>query len=142
MKIVLGLDNLANLNVSFVPKVIRNIKEVKVHPKYQWKRAYSDVVILKMDKKVTFSETIYPVCLPDTENSNKNHLFKQSATIVGFGPKDNKSKKMRQINQRIRSHNYCNRRYKPENADIKLRSLIRKVLPDGLDDTLICAQNG
>ena len=141
LQIVLGLSDLNMLNLSFVPKTIRKIQAVKVHPSYSWQEAYSDLVILVLNETVTFSSTIYPVCLPDKEVQDKNSLVKQSVTIVGFGPKDENSKTMRQISQKIRSFRYCDRRYKPENADIKYRPLLKKVLPKGFDDTLICGQN-
>ena len=64
-----------------------------------------------------------------------------SGTVVGFGPKDDKSKTMKQLSQKIRSYRYCDKRYKAENAEFKLRPLLLKELPDSFDDTLICAQN-
>ena len=138
LRIAYGTDDLGN---PFIPKTIRKIKDVKVHPSYKWQEAYSDIVIVVVDKKITFSEVIYPVCLPDKENPNKNHLMRSSVTIVGFGPKDEKSKSLRQISQTVRSFNYCNGRYKPENNDIKSRPLLMKTLPNGFDETLICATN-
>ena len=141
LRVVFGIHDLNMLDLSFVNKTIRNIKRVIVHPDYSWQEAYSDLVILEVDKKVTFSETIFPVCLPDYENSDKNHLVRESVTVVGFGPKNEESKTMRQISQKIRSFDFCNERYNPENADIQLRPLIRKELPSGFDDTLTCAQN-
>ena len=64
LRIVYGLENLKSLNYEYIPKEIRKIKEVLTHPLYQWQRAYSDIVILKVHKSITFSTTIYPVCIP------------------------------------------------------------------------------
>ena len=141
LKVVFGLHDLNMLNLPFVTKTIRNITEVKVHPDYKWQEAYADIVIVEVDEKVSFSEVIYPVCLPDKQNANKNHLKEKSVTMVGFGPEDETSKNLRKISQTIRSWFYCNRRYKPKNADIKFRPLLSKELPKGFDETLICAQN-
>ena len=141
LRIVFGMHDLTDLDRSFIPKTIRKIKEVKVHPDYKWPKAYFDIVILKLYKRVVFSENIYPVCLPNVENADRNHLKRDSVTVVGFGPVDENSKTMRQISQRIRSYNYCDTRYKAENADIRLRSLLLRTLPDGFNDALICAQN-
>ena len=140
LKIAYGLDDLKNLDLNFIPKTFRNIKGVRFHPKYQWPAAYSDVVLVEVDKEVTFSSTIWPVCLPDRPNSEKDHLNMDSGTIVGFGPKDDNSKTMKQLGQKIRSFAYCSRRYNPEYADLKVRSLLLTELPNGFDDTLICAQ--
>ena len=71
LRVVFGIHDLNMLDLSFVNKTIRNIKRVIVHPDYSWQEAYSDLVILEVDKKVTFSETIFPVCLPDYENNDK-----------------------------------------------------------------------
>ena len=140
LKIAYGLDDLKNLDLNFIPKTFRNIKEVRFHPKYQWPAAYSDVVLVEVDREVTFSSRIWPVCLPDRPNSDKDHFDKHSGTIVGFGPKDDNSKTMKQLSQKIRSFAYCSRRYNPETADLKVRSLLLAELPNGFDDTLICAQ--
>ena len=79
--------------------------------------------------------------IPGKENSDKNHLKKDFVTVVGFGPGDDDSKSMRQISQKVRSYDFCKRKYKPENVSRKLRTLLLKIFPNGFDSTLICAQN-
>ena len=141
LRIVYGLHDLKLLEESFVEKTIRNIDEVIVHPRYKYPEAYADVVILKVDKTVKFSDVIYPVCLPDKQNKNKNHLNEKSVSVVGFGPSEDGSNILRKISQTVRSYSYCNGRHKPKNVDIKLRPLLSKELPNGFDGTLICSQN-
>ena len=134
LKIVFGVHNLTMLELGnwFT---IRKIKEVRTHRRYQWPKAYSDISIVEIDEEVTFSLEIFPVCLPDVENKDENHLRRQEANVVGFGPKDENSESMQVISQRIRGYKYCDKSIK----DLPLSQ--RKGLPDGLDTTLICAQN-
>ena len=68
LKVAFGLDDLKNLDLAFIPKTIRKIKEVRFHPNYQWPAAYYDVAVVEVDSKVEFSGTIYPLCLPDEPN--------------------------------------------------------------------------
>ena len=138
-----GLDDLTKLDIPFIPKQIRNIKNTKVHPRYQWKEAYYDAMIIEVDKEVSFTSTIYPVCIPNKRKLNKNHLSEKSVTIVGFGPENDDSRTMKQINQKVRSYEFCDTRYKNKvrNADVKTRQTLLKELPDGFKETLICAQN-
>lgn len=41
------------------------IDEIIVHPKYNWKENLNrDIALLHMRRPVTFTDEIYPVCLP------------------------------------------------------------------------------
>ena len=126
-----------------VPKAIRKIKKIEVHPKYVWKKAYWDIMLIEVEEEVSFNDYIFPVCIPDEEILDKDHLDKQGLTIVGFGPENKNSTTMNQISQRVRSNDFCDMKYNPERANIRKRNkrLLLKELPDGFKDTLICAQN-
>ena len=66
---------------------------------------------------------------------------REQGTIVGFGPKNDGSKKMSQLSQKVRSHGWCDVRYNASNADLDYRPLLKKELPDSFDNSLMCAMN-
>lgn len=68
------------------------------------------------------------------ENSDEDYYKREKATVVGFGPSDDSSTTMQQISQRIRPFKYCERKI---NSNKKLK----KYLPDGFNNTLLCTQN-
>ena len=86
-------------------------------------------------------KSIYPLCLPAKPNPDPNHMNKNFGSVVGFGPKDDGSKTMNQLGQKVRSHNFCKKRYKPSNVDFDFRELLLEEFPNSFDDSLICAQN-
>ena len=143
LKIVFGINDLRQLDISFIPKIIRNIKEVRFHTSFVWPKAYSDIAILEVYKKVDFNDRIHPVCLPDNQNDDRNHLNGIKVIIVGFGPKNKNSTTMQQISQKIMPYKYCNEKYKRRKTQrrTRLRRLLVKKLNDGFDETLICAKN-
>ena len=65
-----------------------NIKGFKVHDKYDkdTRAAYYDLAIVEVTKKIRFKSNVWPVCLPEKINEDKNHFKKQSVTIIGYGP--------------------------------------------------------
>ena len=100
---------------------------------------YLDVALVEVKEELVFNQTILPVCLPSKENSNVDYYKREKVTIVGFGPPDGNSRTMQQISQRIRPYRYCKR--KIENAQGKLKQQLGKSLPNGFENTLLCAQN-
>jgi hypothetical protein len=141
-RIAFGVHDLTTLDFQYIPSIIRTIKDVKFPPNYQFPRAYSDVALIVVKKRVDFSDTIHPVCLPDYESYEENPFYKNSVTIVGFGsePGDNQ-KNMRQHNQEIRAFNFCNERYSVSYAGPEHKSLLKRIFPTGFDRTLTCASN-
>ena len=85
LKIVYGINDLADLDISFKPKEIRTIKKVTLHENFVSPRAYSDIALVEVNKRVTFSQEIFPVCLPNKEYSNKSDLNNFQAVVVCEG---------------------------------------------------------
>ena len=103
---------------------------------------YSDIALVEIDNKVTFSDTIHPVCLPDVKNSDRNHYLRDSVTIVGFGSKTGDDKVLlRQISQRVQHYNLCDSRYNVSYAGKKYEKVLSKEFPIGFDETLMCANS-
>ena len=100
------------------------------------------IALVEIDKKVAFSNTIHPVCLPDKENYEENPFYRHSVTIIGFGRETGDNRKtMRQHNQQIQSFNLCNARYNVSYAGTKYKRLLMREFPTGFDKTLTCALN-
>ena len=75
------LENSNLLNATGVE--IRNIKEVLQFPDYNYPSAYSDVALVKLSEPVPLGPSIWPICLPKSENEDKDHLSGFSAVVVG-----------------------------------------------------------
>ena len=102
------------------------------------------MLLVEIEKEVPIHSTIYPICLPETPNIDKDHLNRESGNVVGFGQENDssKTKTMRQLSQKIRSYNWCNIRYNASNAETDLISnRLLTELPQSFDDTLLCAMN-
>ncbi len=60
-------------------------KSIQVHPNYSWPAAYFDVAILFLAERITFSETMSPVCLPERTEEDADSLFRALVTLTGWG---------------------------------------------------------
>ena len=58
----------------------------EIHPQYA-ESAYYDVSIIRV-KTISFSESVYPICLPSIYSSDRNDLEKQQGIALGYGPTD------------------------------------------------------
>ena len=63
------------------------IKDFLRHPNYTQYKVYFDVAIIEMDKPVTFSFTIHPICLPKVPNTDIDSVQNIPATLSGYGSK-------------------------------------------------------
>ena len=59
------------------------IKDFVRHPNYTQSKVYFDVAIIEMDKPVTFSFTIHPICLPKVANADIDSVKNIPATLSG-----------------------------------------------------------
>jgi len=59
----------------------RYIRQVFIRPDFEKKTFNNDIALIKLDREVTFSNSIRPVCLPNTDRSYNN----QFTTVVGWG---------------------------------------------------------
>ena len=87
LKIPNPLNDIKNLEISMLLKVtgvkIRNISEVLQFPDYNFPSAYSDVALVKLSEPVPLGPSIWPICLPKSENDDKDHLMGDSAILAG-----------------------------------------------------------
>ena len=143
MTLAFGLNDIKHLEkpnlLQATGVVIRNIKEVFQFPDYRYPSAYYDVAIVELIKEVPLGPNIWPICLPSSENEDKDHLMGDSAVVVGYGETD-KSKLLNQLQHKIEPSWRCEFEYDPE-KNVKKKTLIELTLPNKFEDSLICAGN-
>ena len=87
MTLAFGLDDIKHLENPIRLKntgvKFRNIAEVLQFPDYNYPSAYYDVALVKLSEPVPLGERIWPICLPNSENENKNHLKGDFALVAG-----------------------------------------------------------
>ena len=87
MTLAFGLNDIKHLEKPILLKVtgvkIRNIAEVLQFPDYNYPSAYSDVALVKLSEPVPLGERIWPICLPNSKNENKDHLMGNFAFVAG-----------------------------------------------------------
>ena len=83
-EVILGTDNLSQhpWNIQTYQKKF-NIHKLYKHPSYEGK-FHNDVAIIELENDVTFSDGIFPICLPERETPT-NERAKFSVTLAGFG---------------------------------------------------------
>lgn len=63
---------------------IFQISEIRIHPQFTGTGFYNDLALFKLERPVSFSDYIQPICLPS--NSQRTESFiGQVPTIVGWG---------------------------------------------------------
>ena len=78
------INHLGNPNLLKATGVeIRNIKEVVQYPDYQYPAAYYDIALVELAEPVSLGPSIWPICLPNAENEDKDHLKGDSAIVAG-----------------------------------------------------------
>ena len=87
LTLAFGLSNIQNLKNSKLLEAIgvkiRNITEVHQFPDYNFPSAYSDVALVELAEPVPLGPSIWPICLPTSENEDKDHLKGDSAIVAG-----------------------------------------------------------
>lgn len=64
-----------------------NVAESISHPLYKRRIKYNDIGLIRMDRKISFSEYMRPACLPETYDSET-----EKALATGYGKTDFKGR--------------------------------------------------
>ncbi|XP_043581541.1 venom protease-like [Bombus pyrosoma] len=56
-----------------------------IHPDYTYPEHHDDIAILKLEKDVSFSEHIRPICLPIEESLRNNNFMGYNPFVAGWG---------------------------------------------------------
>ena len=133
------VNDIKNIDLSFLPIQKKKIKKVHYHENYKYPSAYHDIAIVELEGPVELTETVYPICLEDSSNSEPDSMRGDFATLVGYGPKTDESTKVNQINLRILPQRRCAAIYDPEKTSkFQVSHKIRNTLPNMFKDGLIC----
>ena len=73
------------------------IKSFKVHDKYDkdTRAAYYDIAIVELSKKIRFKDNVWPICIPERVDKDRNKFKKQSIKVIGYGPMKTDDGKLR-----------------------------------------------
>ena len=142
LNLTFGLSSIQHLDNPLLLKAIgvhlRTIKQVIPFPDYKYPYAYLDIAIVELSQTVPLSPTITPICLPDSEETNKDHLMRVGAVLAGFGPATDDSPTINQLRHKIEPAAVCELKYDPDaNRNQKLN--IEVTLPNKFQDNLLCA---
>ncbi|XP_049292437.1 serine protease 53-like [Anopheles funestus] len=70
--------------------VIYNLFEIILHPKYDSRKFYNDIALMRPDRVISFTASfIFPICLWPSYNPTLINVLSQSGIAVGFGFDDN-----------------------------------------------------
>ena len=64
------------------------IKRLHVHEKYDFdtRAAYYDIAIVEVTKEIRFRPTVWPICIPELVNENRDKYRNQTVKVIGYGP--------------------------------------------------------
>jgi hypothetical protein len=103
LTLAFGLNDIKHLGIPQLLEAtgvkLRNIKEVLQFPDYSYPAAYYDVALVELTEPVPLGPSIWPICLPMSENEDKDHLKGKFAVVVG---------KSFYIHCTVSFHYYCN----------------------------------
>ena len=75
----------ADLSIEPNPDLLRNVKQIMVHPKYQLGRPYFDVGFAIAKTPIKFSDYVIPICLPMKPVDDVDYLEGDLVTLAGWG---------------------------------------------------------
>ncbi|XP_063917039.1 serine protease persephone-like [Zophobas morio] len=80
----LGVINVPGMVEKPDPKIDYNVIDVKIHKQYNGRKRFNDIALVKLEKAVTFTDTIRPACLY-TKNDNPDKIMVTGWGAVGLG---------------------------------------------------------
>jgi len=113
-------------------EVTVGISKIIVHPQYNPTTTSHDITLLKLDRAVTFTNAISPVCLPAASDTVQDN---QKGVVTGWGATiegGNTVSNLRQVVVPIVNHGQCQRDYGNEIVD---DTMICAGYPDGGKDS-------
>ena len=93
--VVVGLDNITVIGTpleNVLDIQTRNVKDIEFFPTYDFPSAYDDIALVELSEPVTLGPKVWPICIPDSDDNDPDHLSSHGATVVGYGPKNEQSK--------------------------------------------------
>lgn len=120
---------------------MKRIKNIKIHDRYDRvdKQAYYDIAIVELRGRFSFKENVWPICIPEKAESNKDAYKNTEMTLLGYGPaKKGEILTLEQLT--VQGSDACNARYTVKPFDL-FSGNIETALPNLFnDDSIMCAQ--
>lgn len=90
------------------------VSRILVHPAFNSKTFKNDIALIELDRKMAFSESIMPACvphdIPSLSNTSASALTGHQAWVIGYGQTSyngRTSDLLKQVDLRIYDHNKC-----------------------------------
>ena len=141
--VAFGVDDITEIDDTFLSTFKiqkRKIKDVLFHSRYNYPRAYSDIVLVELRKRVTLSDNVYPICITDQKVLSSRSVAGATATMIGYGPHTKNSTTLNIFWSTIKTKGFCAHKYNPYNVNSdEFRRKISATLPKKFKDSgLIC----
>ncbi|KAK0157513.1 hypothetical protein PV328_011252 [Microctonus aethiopoides] len=108
MKVVLGEYNVCEFDSQ---TIVFSIEKLIIHPKYDSNTLFADIMLIKLNMRVTFNEFIRPICLPMTDVKIKTAMKYggKNSIVLGWGFADIGEDVciLRMVNLEIFKSEYC-----------------------------------
>ena len=97
------------LNVTKPHEVVRDIVEILRHPDYKAGRAYYDVGLVKVRKKIEFTDFVLPICLPFQPVDDEDDLADNFVSLSGWGFNNDNTltNRLSLENLQVHTKSYC-----------------------------------
>ncbi|CAL4064164.1 unnamed protein product [Meganyctiphanes norvegica] len=137
--------SLGRKDLSVDPKPGPNTYQIEksfIHPLYEpgiGSSSYNDIAILQTDRKVTFSQNIWPFCLPEENQSFDDY---DTVAISGYGLIDtaNKSPTIKTAYVKLVKNTRCTALWRRDQAGADYYdTVLRHSYPNGLTSQVLCA---
>nr|CAD7411373.1 unnamed protein product [Timema cristinae] len=98
------------------------VRKMLLHPEYKCTRFLNDIALLELDSEVTWSEAVWPACLPNGFSSYSN----KEATAAGWGWLQESSSKggradvLQKVKVQVVDNDKCREWYQSEGKKIKI----------------------
>ena len=98
-----------DLRVTKPHEIERDVVEILRHPDYRAGRAYFDVGMVRVDRKVEFTDYVLPICLPFQPVDDEDDLADDFVSLAGWGfnNRNEITNRLNLENLQVHSKSYC-----------------------------------
>lgn len=83
-KLSKGLHNLNDTSETAIANTYK-VTDIIKHENYLKKDPNFDIALIKLDKTVTRSRQVWPICLPNSKELSQQSIIDKYATVAGWG---------------------------------------------------------
>ena len=127
-------------------KPIHEIKTIVLHSMYDGYGAYHDLSIVTLQGNVDLSRYIFPICVPQQPEDEKENekRYGNKVVVTGFRNQRNPEvdNKLHQISPRIQTQSLCNSVHSNiDESDFDILTAARNSLPNLFTSSIFCARD-